>query len=142
MSKSRIIYSIGILLAVILVFGDVALARAGTRLAKPAPMTTAFGYQGQLQYEGAPVDANCDMAFSLYDAEAGGSQVGSTIEASVPVVDGIFAVQLDFGSSPFSQEARWLGIEVQCPGDSVPVALGRPALTARNQIHHSCPPMF
>jgi len=110
MSKSRIIYSIGIILAIILAFAGAALAREGTQTTMPAPMITAFSYQGQLQYEGAPVEANCDMAFSLYDAEVGGSQVGSTIEASVPVADGIFAVQLDFGSSPFGQEARWLGI--------------------------------
>jgi len=130
MHKSRSYWLAGILLSLTLILAGTSLARESTQATKPEPMTTSFSYQGQLSDEGALVDATCDMEFSLYDAAEGGSQVGGTINASVPVAEGVFATQLDFGSSPFGQEARWLGIQVQCPDDVAPVDLGRQALTA------------
>jgi hypothetical protein len=70
------------------------------------------------------------MTFQLYDAGTGGSQVGTPITRTVPVNDGLFTVALDFGSSVFTGDARWLGIQVKCPGDAAYVSLGRQALTA------------
>jgi hypothetical protein len=91
---------------------------------------TAFTYQGQLKSGGEPVNEDCEMAFRLYDGETGGSQVGSAITKTVPISDGLFTVLLDFGSSVFAGDARWLGIQVQCPGDVAYADLGRQALTA------------
>lgn len=49
----------------------------------------------------------------------------------VPVSDGKFTVQLDFGSSAFYGDARFLQIAVRCSGDAAFVDLsGRVALTA------------
>jgi hypothetical protein len=54
-----------------------------------------------------------DLGFLLWDAAAGGSQVGSTISLpAVPVDNGIFAVGLDFGAEAFDNSGRWLEIVV------------------------------
>lgn len=90
---------------------------------------TGFIYQGQLKSNGNPVTGDCDMAFRLYDDDApGGSQVGAALTTTVPVTDGLFSVQLDFGTGGFTGEARWLGIQVMCPGDAAYTDLGRQPL--------------
>jgi len=78
---------------------------------------TGFTYQGRLESGGGPVDGSCDMDFRLYDAGSGGSQVGGTIATTVPVVDGLFTVNLDFGGV-FTGDARWLALVVRCPAGS------------------------
>jgi hypothetical protein len=91
---------------------------------------TGFTYQGQLESGGELISGDCEMAFRLYDAESGGNQVGSAITHTVPISDGLFTVNLDFGNGAFTGDARWLGIRVQCPGDTAYADLGRQALTA------------
>jgi hypothetical protein len=84
-----------------------------------APIGTSFTYQGQLDNAGSPVTDACDFDFGLWDAQAEGAQIGSTQKASgVGVSNGRFTVQLDFGDSAFTGEARWLQIAVQCSGDA------------------------
>jgi hypothetical protein len=98
---------------------------AGPAAGVLASIGTAFTYQGQLQSGGAPVNEDCDFMFSLWDAAgsgsppAGGNQVGSTQPApNTPVINGLFAVRLDFGSSAFRGQARWLQTAVRCPAGS------------------------
>jgi hypothetical protein len=92
---------------------------------------TAFTYQGRLKSSGTPVNETCSMAFRLYDqGGTGGNQVGSAITTSVAISDGLFTVNLDFGSGAFTGDARWLGIRVSCPGDGGYTDLGRQGLTA------------
>ena len=86
---------------------------------------TAFTYQGQLLSNGEPVNDNCDFEFGLWDAAGsgtpptGGNQVGATQSATnIPVSNGLFAARLDFGSSAFTGEARWLQTAVRCPAGS------------------------
>lgn len=85
------------------------------------PVGTAFTYQGRLEQEGSPVSDTCSFQFSLWtDATETdpGAQIGSTISQSMDVVDGLFAVQLDFGASVFTGDALWLEIAVCCsPSD-------------------------
>lgn len=76
----------------------------------------AFTYQGELNAQGSPTNAICDFRFTLFDAEVNGSQIGAPDEhLGANVVDGIFSLSLDFGSSPFDGQDLWLGIEVRCP---------------------------
>ncbi|MBN1889355.1 MAG: hypothetical protein JW850_15275 [Thermoflexales bacterium] len=80
------------------------------------PLGTAFIYQGQLVTAAGPVNDRCDLEFSLWDAAAGGSQVGSTQTVTgVLVLDGVFTVQVDLGASAYDGEARWLQSAVRCP---------------------------
>jgi hypothetical protein len=72
----------------------------------------SFTYQGHLQNGGAPVNDVCDFQFSLWDAAGsgpptGGVQIGATQTTSaISVTNGLFTVQLDFGGSAFTGEAR------------------------------------
>jgi hypothetical protein len=98
--------------------------------APSAPLGTGFTYQGKLEDDSGPVSATCDMEFRLYSHATNPTQVGSTIPATVPISDGLFTVELDFGTSAFNGKGRWLGIQVSCPGDSGFTDLGRQELTA------------
>ena len=78
-----------------------------------------------------PTTGTCSFRFSLFEDAGGTSQVGSTDTlVGVAVTDGLFTVQLDFGTGAFADAARWLGIEVQCPGDPGYTNLGLQSLTA------------
>ena len=83
-----------------------------------APTGTEFTYQGHLMDGDAAADGLYDFEFKLYDAAAAGAQVGSTSPANdVAVNDGIFTVEIGFGSGAFGGGARWLQIGVR-PGNS------------------------
>jgi len=78
-----------------------------------APLGTTFIYQGQLQQTGSPASGLHDLRFRLYDALAGGAQVGSTLCAdNVNVTDGLFTLPLDFGAQ-FAGQQRFLEIDVR-----------------------------
>jgi len=81
--------------------------------------TTAFTYQGHLTDNGSAANGIYDLQFGLFDLPDGGTQQGSTITVSnVPVTNGLFTVQLDFGSSVFisvSGQALQIGVR---PGGS------------------------
>lgn len=95
--------------------------------------TTAFKYQGKLNDGGSAASGSYLLQFRLFDAPVGGTQIGSTIsDVSVNVVEGIFAAQLDFGTSPFSGAGRYLEISVRRnAGDAYT------ALSPREQITSS-----
>ncbi len=79
----------------------------------PAPITTAFTYQGQLKSNGAPVNDVVSMTFRLFEEPAGGTSASELISNShVEVVNGLFTVDLDFGSVPFSGSERYLEVAI------------------------------
>lgn len=103
----------------------------GTNANAAAPISTAFSYQGQLKDAGVPADGVYDLRFSLFDAASAGAAVGSSVNINDwPVVNGLFTVELDFGTNPFDGNARWLRIEVR-PGSS---GGGYTALTPRQPL--------
>jgi hypothetical protein len=103
-----------------------------------APLGSSFTYQGQLSDGGVPATGPCDFRFVLYDAQIGGSQVGPIQErAHVELSEGRFGVNLDFGASAFTGQARWLEVAVQCAADANYTTLGRVALTAAPQALQS-----
>ncbi len=84
----------------------------------PAPMGTAITYQGRLVDSNSPANGLYDFEFKLYCVPNGGIQEGNTIDINdLDVIDGYFTAELDFGSSVFNGDTRWLGIGVR-PGDS------------------------
>jgi autotransporter-associated beta strand protein len=88
----------------------------GPALAPLKPSETAFTYQGQLKSGGTVVNGPCDMTFGLYDRASDGGSIGSPIATTVPVTNGLFTVDLDFGSAAFDGTGRWLEIQVNCTG--------------------------
>src|SRR3972149_6474432 len=112
---------------------DILLVSAVTAQGSVLPqgqLGATFTYEGQLKKNGAPITDNCSMAFRLYDQVSSGNQVGSPITTTVPITNGLFSAQLDFGTSAFAGEARWLNIKVRCSGDGADIDLGRQLMTA------------
>ena len=68
-----------------------------------SPAGTAFTYQGRLFDGGNPASGAYDLQLALFDAPAGGAQVGATIVKDDVAVDaGLFTVSLDFGGGAFT----------------------------------------
>ncbi len=86
----------------------------------PVQQSRSFTYQGVVRdASGQPISTPTDMEFRLfYRPEAGGTQVGPTITANaVPVTDGLFSQDLDFGDA-FNGDTRWLEVSVRNPSGS------------------------
>jgi hypothetical protein len=76
-----------------------------------AQWTTAFNYQGQLRDGGINANGTYTMIFNLFDSASGGNQVGDAVTNSPTLVNGVFTVNLDFGSV-FNGLPRWLDITI------------------------------
>ncbi len=96
-----------------------------------APVGSAFTYQGSLRDAGVNASGAYDFLFTLYDARIGGSVASGTLTRDdFAVADGLFSVELDFGSASLGSEERWLQIEVRQGGSTgVYTALPRQKLT-------------
>lgn len=91
----------------IIILASMALLSTGTAIAE-----TAISYQGRLDAGGQAFDGSVDMDFELFDAESGGSAMGSpTTINGVVVQQGLFQVELDFGIQAW-ELGRWLQITV------------------------------
>src|SRR6185436_15820854 len=82
-------------------------------------LAASFSYQGQLSKNSILVNGTCNLQFSLYSAEMGGSPFNAVplTRANVAVSNGVFTVLLDFEAGAFDGTARWLAISVQGSGD-------------------------
>lgn len=87
------------------------LAAASTALAQTP---TAFTYQGKLSAAaGAPVNAPTNLRFQLFSAATGGTSLaGPVTRNNVPVTDGLFSTDIDFGSAFQSGNDGWVEIAV------------------------------
>ncbi|MBK9165737.1 MAG: tail fiber domain-containing protein [Acidobacteria bacterium] len=94
--------------------------------------TTEFSYQGILKTSSAPANGNFDFEFRLFDAASGGTQQGSTvIKPNIAVVNGVYAVTLDFGAAPLTGANRFLSIAVRSAGGAAYTTLEpRQAITS------------
>ena len=100
----------------LLTLGALALLSTLNPQLPAAPVGPAFTYQGKLADGGNPAQGIYDLRFALYDALAGGTQVGSSLtNAATSVTNGYFTVTLDFGAV-FAGNARWLEIGVRTNG--------------------------
>ena len=69
---------------------------------------SSFTYQGRLIKNGQPISDTCALSLSLWDDPSGGSFLNSNTFNTVPISNGLFTVQVDFGSSTFNGEGRWI----------------------------------
>ena len=91
------------------------LAIAGPAAAQPHSIT----YQGRLDVAGQPATGAYDLSFTVYDAPAGGAGVGVPVQhPAVPVSNGLFTVELDFGPGVFTGDPRWLEIAARASGET------------------------
>ncbi len=77
-------------------------------------MDSEINYQGRLTDSGSnPLNGTYDMQFQLWNAETGGSQVGTDITVSnVSVDNGLFNVKIPVTHSWFNGQALWLRVKV------------------------------
>lgn len=80
--------------------------------ATAAPLGTALTYQGSLESGGAPADGVFDLRFTVWDAEAGGSDLGTVTVDDLVVSGGVVSTELDFGDV-YDGTALWLEVEVR-----------------------------
>lgn len=100
MRFSKILYASWVLLALII----------ATHSISADPVDATFTYQGKLtDGSGSPITGTRDLQFKLFDAATNGVQVGSTITMTgQSLVDGLFTVKLNFGTTSFNGQKRWL----------------------------------
>jgi hypothetical protein len=97
------------------IFALIIIVNAAVAVGSPlvAQTDTVFTYQGELNENGGVANGVFNLDFTLWDALAGGNQIGSELMFNaLPVVDGRFTVELDFGASAFDNSSRWLEITV------------------------------
>jgi hypothetical protein len=102
--------------------------------------TSTITYQGRLSDGGTAANGTYDLQFKLYDALTLGNLQGSpntVTKTAVNVTNGIFTVQLDFGSSGFPGTDRYLEISVQHNGGGYTTLLPRQQLTSTPYAIHS-----
>ena len=75
-------------------------ALPGVRPAEAGGPTSpsAFSYQGRLLDANSPVEGSRPIVARLFDDPDSGSMVGDELSLDVDFVDGVFTVDLDFGS--------------------------------------------
>lgn len=101
--------------------------------ANAAPVGSQFTYQGRLEDNNQPANGLFDFEFRLFDALAGGAQAGAVVLSNdIPVENGVFSVELDFGAGAFASQARWLAVAVRdgSSGGAYDALAPRQALTA------------
>ena len=84
------------------------------------PLASVFTYQGTIKDGGVPATGEYDMTFALYDAPSDGTLVGGPLvfdgqsgnPAPIVLLNGIFQVDLDFGSA-FEGSGLWLEVQVR-----------------------------
>ncbi len=86
-----------------------------------APIGTAFTYQGQLKMDGQPLSGSVDLEFTLWDSETTGAALGVDLHEGVDVVNGLFDVELDFGTAVVTSVDCWLGVAVAYPSGAATV---------------------
>jgi len=79
---------------------------------------TAFTYQGRLMEGGNPANGAFDLSFALYNSPAapGSLVAGPVTNSGVAVVNGLFAVNVDFGPGVFTGPSYWLELGVRTAG--------------------------
>ena len=118
--------------------GFLTLALLGG-VALPLRAQSTLTYQGQLFGANGAVDATYDMAFRLYDMPEGGEALWSESFENIPVVDGIFVVELGnqmaLGAVARATHPLYLGIALGGRDEMSPRMLVGTALRAQWAAH-------
>ncbi len=75
--------------------------------------STDISFQGRLDNNSQPANADYDFEFRLYDAPTGGNLLGTETQLNIPVAAGVFSVRLSFAPALFNGTNRFLEISVR-----------------------------
>lgn len=118
-----------------------ALAAAiGLAAAAGTAQAASFTYHGTLQDGAQPAEGKYDLELTLYSAAVGGSVVGGPIDLNaVPVHEGHFSTQLDFGVSGTPANGAYLAVKVRPAGQGSFVALDQRSALSGDSPSSVCP---
>lgn len=106
--RLRVASAVILFCAAYILFASVAFAQ-----------TTGFSFQGRLNDGTTPANGRYDLQFQLFDAITGGTQIGATISRSdTTLINGVFSVTLDFGSTAFNNPNVFIEIGVRPNGST------------------------
>ncbi len=81
-----------------------------------------FSFQGRLNDGTNSANGSYDLQFRLYDAIAGGTQIGSLVaRPNTTLINGVFSVALDFGATAFNNPNS-VFIEIAVRPNASPIA--------------------
>ncbi len=93
------------------------LATLNAQLSTADAQTTAITFQGQLVSGAGNANGSYDLTFSIWNANVSGNKIaGPTTNSAVAVSNGLFTVQLDFGSGVFTGTNYWVEMGVRTNG--------------------------
>ncbi|MEO8804105.1 MAG: tail fiber domain-containing protein [Rudaea sp.] len=101
-----------------------------------------FTYHGNLQDAGKPAEGTYDLELTLYSSPEGGKVVaGPLVMYKVPVHEGTFSTEADFGLLTHVTGPSWLGVAVRSAGkgDFAPLSARAPISAAETATNSSCP---
>lgn len=67
-----------------------------------AAQGNAFNFQGRLNDGANPANGAYDLQFRLFNSATGGTLIGESLRPNTPLINGVFSVNLDFGSAAFN----------------------------------------
>jgi len=115
-----------------------AAVAAGSILANTTAHAAEFTYHGSLQESGKPAEGRYDIELTLYSAPSGGSVLGGPLTVyAVPVHDGSFSTDVDFGPLAKAASATYVGVRVRSAGAGDYAALD--ARSAVPEANTGCP---
>jgi hypothetical protein len=141
--RRLVVVASAFLVASVLISGFNAYATfAAPQQSSTLSVPTKVGFEGLLlddQVPPEPVDGEKDLTFRLYTVATSGSQIWCQTQTDVDVDDGLYSVQLDFGTNACGSDTgadlftgdRWLAVKVgtdneltpRIPVSAVPFAL-------------------
>jgi hypothetical protein len=122
-----------VIVSTLAVLSGVALGEGSD---EPIPVGESFTFQGRLHESGLPVNGTYDFLFRLKDTGEGSIYSTST-QNDITVSDGLFTVELDYGSIFESGMQYELLIEVKADADSTYTDMGSMDITSIPYANHA-----
>ena len=118
----------------------IAALAAAVVLALPASLFAAsLTYRGTLQDRGQPANGSYDLQLTLYSAATGGKAIGSPITLhDVPVRDGAFSTEVDFGAAANGVGTAWVAAAIAPAGSGQFSALDARSVASLDAPEATC----
>jgi Chaperone of endosialidase len=105
-----------------------------------AGYAATFNYHGNLQEAGNAANGAYDLELTLYSSPEGGKVLAGPLQMfAVPVHDGSFSTQADFGVLTKVPNQAWLGVKVRRAGQTTFSALDARAPVGADAVASTCP---